>query len=216
VIRLRKRAVYKKGSHPIPRLKEPDPARGSREPPYTTLGRRGEIQVILKRARQWRIWFGGILFLALASCSAKDDERALQELVEKAARLAEQHDIGEIMELTSGDFMARPGELDHRGTKRILFMAFRHYGDLKVLHPRPKVDFDSDEKASVSVPFLIVKRDQSLPELKGLYSDPKRWVEEVGEGADLYRIKLQVQKVNGAWLVGRANLERFTGLGFSG
>jgi hypothetical protein len=159
---------------------------------------------------------GAILIFAVNLCSTKDDEKALRELVERAVRFAEQHDIGEIMDLTTEDFKAQPGDLDHRGTKRILFMAFRHYGDLKVVHPRPSVDLDSGEGgASVSVPFLIVKRDQTLPELKGLYSDPKKWVEKVGEGTDLYRIRLNVNKVDGIWLVNRAHLGRFTGLGFS-
>ena len=140
---------------------------------------------MLKQTRPWGLWIVGLLILASGFCASKDDERAIQELVERAARFAEQHDIGEIMDLTTEDFQARPGDLDHRGTKRILFMAFRHYGDLKVVHPRPSIDLDSGgDVASVSVPFLIVKRDQSLPELKGLYSDPKRWVEKVGEGAD--------------------------------
>ena len=134
----------------------------------------------------------GIIILTVCFCSAKDDEKALRELVERAAQLAEQHDIGEIMDLTTEDFKAQPGDLDHRETKRILFMAFRHYGDLKVVHPRPSVDLDSGEGgASVSVPFLIVKRDQSLPELKGLYSDPKKWVEKVGIGVNT----LQAQSV---------------------
>jgi hypothetical protein len=40
-------------------------------------------------------------------------------------------------------------------------------------------------------------------------------VEKAGEIADLYRFKLKVAKVDGNWLVKRASLERFTGMGFS-
>ena len=120
------------------------------------------------------------------------------------------------MHLTTEDFQAQPGDLDRRGLKEILFMTFRHYGELKVFHPQPSVDLESGEGGpSVSVPFLIVKKDQLLPELKELYSDPKGWVEKAGEIADLYRFKLKVAKVNGNWLVKRAYLERFTGMGFS-
>ena len=171
---------------------------------------------MMKRARPWMLLIAGALILASAFCSPKDHERALRELVKKAARLAEQHDIGGIMDLTTEDFRAQPGNLDRRGAKSILFMTFRHYEELKVFHPQPSVDLESGEGGpSVSVPFLIVKKYQSLPELKELYSDPKGWVEKAGEIADLYRFKLKVAKVDGDWLVRRACLERFTGVGFS-
>ena len=171
---------------------------------------------MVKQARPWMFLIVGALILASAFCSPKDDERALRELVEKAARFAEQHDIGGIMDLATEDFQAQPGNLDRRGAKRILFMTFRHYGELKVFHPQPSVNLESGEGGpSVSVPFLIVKKDQSLPELKELYSDPKGWVEKAGEIADLYRLKLKVAKVDGHWLVKRAYLEKFTGMGFS-
>ncbi|MFH1241770.1 MAG: hypothetical protein V1689_05345 [Pseudomonadota bacterium] len=171
---------------------------------------------MLKLARPWVLLLSGALILASSSCSPKDDERALRELVEKAARFAEQHDIGEIIELTTEDFQAQPGDLDRRGAKRILFMAFRHYGELKVVYPQPSVEIESREGGPlVSFPFLIVKKDQSVPKLKKLYNDPKGWMEEVGEGADLYRFKLKVEKVDGDWRVKRACLERFTGVGFS-
>ena len=171
---------------------------------------------MMKQARPWTLLIAGALILASAFCSSKDDERAIRELVEKAARLAEHHDIGGIIDLTTEDFRAQPGNLDRRGAKSILFMTFRHYGELKVFHPQPSVDLESGEGGpSVSIPFLIVKKDQSLPELKELYSDPKGWVQKAGEIADLYRFKLKVAKVDGDWLVRRAYLERFTGMGFS-
>ena len=170
----------------------------------------------LQRLRPWVLWLSSFLLLFSASCSTKDDEKALQELVEKAARFAEEHDISAILDLTTEDFRAQPGDLDHRGAKRILFLAFKHYRELRVLHPRPSVDLESGrDLPTVSVPFLIVKKDQSLPELKKLYNDPKAWIQEVSEGADLYRFKLKVEKMEGEWLVKRACLERFTGVGFS-
>ena len=171
---------------------------------------------MMKRALPWLLLFLAALILASAFCSPKDDERALRELVKKAARLAEHHDIGGIMDLTTEDFQAQPGNLDRRGAKSILFMTFRHYGELKVFHPQPNVDLESREgESSVSFPFLIVKKNQSPPELKELYSDPKGWMEKAGEIAELYRFKLKVAKVDGNWLVKKAYLERFTGMGFS-
>ena len=157
----------------------------------------------------------GIFMLALASCAPKDDERALRELVEKAALLGEKHDIGGIIDLTTEDFRAMPGDMDRKGAKRILFMAFAHYGELKVVHPIPNVDLETGKGGPwVSVPFMIVKKGRTLPELKELYNDPRGWVEKVGEKADLYRFKLSVVKMKGDWLVKRAYLEKFSGTGF--
>jgi hypothetical protein len=171
---------------------------------------------MVKQTRPWGLLIIGAIILASAFCSPKDDERALRGLVEKAARFAELHDIGGIMDLATEDFQAQPGNLDRRGAKSTLFMTFKHYGELKVFYPQPSIDLESGEDgASVSVPFLIVKRGQSLPELKELYNDPKGWVEKAGESADLYRFKLEMTKVDGNWLVKRAYLEKFTGMGFS-
>jgi hypothetical protein len=171
---------------------------------------------MMKRAQPWKVLIMGTLILASALCSSTDDEKALRDLVKKAARFAEQHDIAGIMDLTTEDFQAQPGNFDRRGAKRILFMTFAHYGELKVFHPQPGVDLaSSKDGATLSFPFLIVKKGQSLPELKKLYSDPKGWVEKASERADLYRFKLKVAKVDGNWHVTRAYLERFTGMGFS-
>ena len=98
--------------------------------------------------------------------------------------------------------------------KRILWAAFRHYGKLKILYPEPSVDLTSNENiASCRVYLLIVKKDRNFPELKKLYKDPRRWLEEVGENADLYQLNLQMLKKNDDWLVKQAHLEGFKGIG---
>jgi hypothetical protein len=152
----------------------------------------------------------------LVSCSSKDEEAALRDLVQKGATLGEEQDLRGLMKLTTEDFAAMPGELGRQETKRILFMAFRHYQDFKILYPRPGVDLKPDKhSASVVFPFLIVKKETIIPELKELYQDPQRWLEAVGENADLYRLKLECTKQNGDWLVKQARVERFTGISFS-
>jgi hypothetical protein len=70
------------------------------------------------------------------------------------------------------------------------------------------------EKASASVPFLIVRENVSLPGLKDFAHDPQRWLEEVGENADLYSLEMELVKQSGEWLVRRVTLKRFTGLSF--
>jgi hypothetical protein len=63
--------------------------------------------------------------------------------------------------------------------------------------------------------LLIVKKDRTIPDVKDLYEEPRRWLETVGENADLFQVKLQLLKKDGKWLVEQAHLEGFKGLGFS-
>ena len=65
-----------------------------------------------------------------------------------------------------------------------------------------------------SFPFLIVKKGHNLPDLEKLRDDPKAWLEQIGENADLYRLRRLLTKQRGNWFVDRAVLERFSGLGF--
>jgi hypothetical protein len=156
-----------------------------------------------------------LAFFIIPCCGEKDDVTAIRGLIKKGADHAEKHDIKGILELASKDLKVSPGDADRREVQRILWLAFRHYGDLKVAYPRPSVEISKDGRhASAQFPFLIVKKDQSLPQLKDLVNDPQRWVQEVGERADLYRLKLSLSKSSGDWLVDQAQIERFTGLGF--
>jgi hypothetical protein len=63
--------------------------------------------------------------------------------------------------------------------------------------------------------LLIVKKDRAIPDVKDLYNEPRRWLETVGENADLYQVKLQLLKKGGRWRVHQARLDGFKGLGFS-
>jgi hypothetical protein len=162
------------------------------------------------------IFLSALTFLLIPGCGEKDDATAIRSLIKIGARHAEKHEIDGILKLASEDLRVLPGDADRREVRRILWLAFRHYGDLKVLYPRPSVEIEKDGiHASAHFPFLIVKKDQSFPKLKELVNDPQKWVQEVGEGADLYRLKLRLSKSSGEWLVNQAEIEGFTGLGFS-
>ena len=164
-------------------------------------------------ARQMIFW--ATLLVFVSSCSPKDDVAAIRELIKKGAQLAEDHDVGGIMKLTTEDVIALPGQHNRLEIKRIIWAALLHYGKLKVLYPEPSVRLTSNERiASSRVYFLIVKKDRNLPELKELYKDPRGWLEEVGENADLYQLNLQMLKKDGDWLVKQAHLEGFKGIGF--
>jgi hypothetical protein len=169
-----------------------------------------------KRVSAWIVVLLSVSLIGLDSCSSRDEETAVRELVKKGATLAEEQEIGGLMKLTTEDFLALPGELGRQETRRILFLAFRHYRDFKILYPRPSVELKPDKhSASAVFPFLIVKKETVFPKLKELYEDPQRWLDAVGENADLYRFKLECAKQNGEWLVKQARVERFTGISFS-
>jgi hypothetical protein len=151
-----------------------------------------------------------------ASCSQKDDVRAIREMIKEAAGLAEDHNVSDIMALTTEDIIALPGHHNRQEIKRLIFSAFMHYGKLKVLYPKPSVDLSTtDDSATSMIYLLIVKKDRSIPDVKDLYEEPRRWLEKVGENADLYQIELQLVKKDNKWLVKQVHLEGFKGLGFS-
>ncbi len=156
-----------------------------------------------------------ILVLFSFACSRGDDVVAIQALIKKGGALAEKHDVQGLLALTSGDFVAFPGGHDRQEVKGILWMAFRHYGPLRVLYPRLGIDLGPAQQSALgTVYFMIVKKDLSYPSLEALYSDPTAWLARVGENADLYRLKLEFKKVNGGWIVASARLDPFRGLGF--
>jgi hypothetical protein len=155
-------------------------------------------------------------FFMVAACSEKDDAAAIRELIKKGATLAEDHNVSEIMELTTQDVIALPGRYKRLEIKRIIWTVFKRYGQFKVLYPKPSVDLSSEGKAaSCKIYLLILKKDRTFPGLKELTDDPKRWLETVGENADLYQVNLELLKKDGTWRVRQAHLESFKGLGFS-
>ena len=159
---------------------------------------------------------GLVLILMASACAQEDDAAAIRELVQKGVGLAEAHDISGLMELTTEDIVGQPGAYNRPAVKRIIWMALKRYGQIKILYPRPSVTLlAQDNRASCDVFLLIVKKDRVIPDLKDLYDDPKGWIETVGDNADLYQLDLEMRKTDGRWRVGKARLERFKGTGFS-
>jgi len=155
------------------------------------------------------------LCIFLTACGGKDDTEAIYELIQKGKRLAEEKQVGDLMDLAVPEFISRPGGHDRRGTKRVLFAAFRHYGEFKLRYPRPQVEVLEDgDSAMATIHFLIVRQDQSIPGLKELVDDPRKWIETASEKADLYQLTLALKKDGGDWLVGEASIEGFKGTGF--
>lgn len=168
-----------------------------------------------------RCYFAFLLLLGFAciilSCAEKEDDIALiLNLIQKAEVLAEEHDTGKLMEFTSKDFKAQDGRLNRQQVRKFLWLSFRRYGNFNLLFPEPAVEVSKNKKSATAiVHFLVVKKEQPLPDLKKLYKDPERWLEEVGELADLYRLNLMFLKKDDKWLVNTAKIEPYRGLGFS-
>ena len=160
---------------------------------------------------------GVILSLFFPSCSKEDDAEKIRGLIKEGAELAEKHDLSGLIKFTTEDFLAQPGKHGRREVRRILWFGFNHYGHFRIIYPEPSVDLGPEgREASTRVYFLIVKKEQSTPKVRDLYKDPKGWIEEVGDTADLYRLSLEWSKEKGDWLVKRALLEPFRGTGFGG
>lgn len=152
---------------------------------------------------------------ATAACSSKDDVSMIRETIKEGVAQAEAHDVGDLLELATIDFIALPGRYNRRSVKGVLFAAFKHYGQFQIKYPRPSVQVDSEgAQADATIYFLIVSQSRELPGLKTLYDNPRKWVEAAQEKADLYQLKLKWIKHDGGWLIRRAVLEGFKGMGF--
>jgi hypothetical protein len=155
-----------------------------------------------------------VLGTGCSGCEEEDDEKVLVGMINKAAELAERHDLGELMSMTSDDFVAKPGSRSRQEVKGILLMAFRRYGDFTVEHPAPSVEVSPSRLTATSeMPFLIVRQGVDLPDLTDLYDDPEGWIEAVGEKADAYHLKLGFRKTKGGWRVEKARVRGTRGIG---
>lgn len=178
----------------------------------------GEIQVKKNRVRlntAASVLLAAGVCIIIAACGGKDDTAAIYELIHKGTGLAEDKQVGDLLDLTLPDFVAQPGSRNRQETKGVLFAAFMHYGKFKIHYPRPQVEIHTQgESAMATVHFLIVRQNHSLPGLKELYDEPRKWIEKAGEKADLYELKLDLKKDGGGWRVAKAELEGFKGTGF--
>lgn len=167
-----------------------------------------------------RLYFAAMLIFifacGLSSCSKEEDDiKLILSVIEKAEGLAEEHETGKLMELTTKNFTAQDGKLNRPQVRKFLWLTFRRYGKFDLLFPQPAVEILEKEKSATAVVhFLVVKKEQPLPDLEKLYKDPERWLKEVGELADLYRLHLQFLKKGDNWLVTAAKIEPYRGFGF--
>ena len=139
-----------------------------------------------------------------------DDETQIRAIIQKAATLAENHDVNGLMDLATGDFTAEPGQKDRQNVRGILFVAFRKYRKFKVKFPRPSVEVEpGGNNAEASTPFMIVRQGGDSPELSDGTDDPAGWLEKVAGVGDVYRIELSFVREDGEWLVQSSSLQGY-------
>ena len=157
-----------------------------------------------------------IFGLSCGLCSEEStDEEQIRKIIKKAVELAEQKDLGGLMDLVTDDFVVMPKKMDRRQTKGMLLYIFQRYKDLSVLYPRPSVSVEPGATTGLaSLVFLMLRGNDIRPDVEGLSDDLDQWVEKVGDYTRLYRLKLTFSKEDDDWLIRRAYLERFKGTGF--
>jgi len=158
--------------------------------------------------------FASLLAEACSGCREQDDEKILRGMIDAAAELAARHDLGELMAMTTDDFVANPGQQSRQEVKGILLLAFRRYGEFTVEHPAASIEVDpSGIAARAGMPFLVVRSDAEIPDLSDLYDDPEGWLEAVGELADAYHLQLRFRKTDDGWRIERAAIRGTRGVG---
>jgi hypothetical protein len=152
------------------------------------------------------VWVG-FAAAGCARCAAPDDEQAVRALLGEAVDAAERHALGDLLRLTTPDFVADPGGVSRPEVKGVLLMAFRRYGRFTIRHPRPAVALGEDGRtAEADLPFLIVREGARAPDLGGLLDDPEGFVEAVAGMGDAYFLELRLEKTDDGWRAARARI----------
>ncbi|MBN2342585.1 MAG: hypothetical protein JXX29_18865 [Deltaproteobacteria bacterium] len=139
---------------------------------------------------------------ACSGCEPEDDEQAIRALVAQAAERAEKHDISGLFDLATQTFVANPGSNDRRSSKAMLMIMFRRYGAFHIAYPVFGVDIASSRlEADVSVPFVVVREGQTVPDIREFVEQPGKWLEEASKAADPFMLNAHLLKSDGEWKV---------------
>jgi len=148
-------------------------------------------------------------------CSSSSDEEQIRQLIDSMVDLAEKHDIGGLEDLATDNLHVRPWGLGRSEFKRWLFIAFRRYGQFKLLFPRPSVELDEQQgTAFADIYFLMIGAQQKFPDLESLRDQPEEWLDRAMTGSRLFKLTLDLTRQDGDWKVSSAHFKRLKGLGF--
>lgn len=135
--------------------------------------------------------------------SDTSDEAQIRAVVSEAVEYAEAHNTSDLLDLTSNEFIANPGRRTRADVSRVLFVAFKRYGNFKVQHPRYSVSIDdSGREASATIPFLVVREGQDDGELEEITGDPRSWVDAATRAVgDPHTLAIRFVKLRDTWKV---------------
>lgn len=151
----------------------------------------------------------------MCTCSHTTDEQQILALIDEGARLAEQHDLGGLLDTVTQDVMVLPRRIGRQELKGMLLYFFQRYPAFSLHFPRPSIEHQPGAaQALASVILLMIRQGEAVPDLSDLADDPARWAEQAGDLANLLRLKLDLRKEDGDWRVSRVKVESFRGFGF--
>ncbi len=147
-----------------------------------------------------------LTFLAILPACEKEssDEEQIRALVTEAVDRAQKHDSSALVDLTTNEFRADPGNRNRQDVSGILLIAFRRYGTFQVKHPDYSVSIDENGRdASASIPFLIVREgQQNKTNFDELNANPQSWVDAATSAlGDPYTLEIDFKKLRDEWKV---------------
>ena len=158
-----------------------------------------------------RLLLAFIIAVALAGCEKPDDVTQIRTIVLDIVDRAQAHDISGMMEHATRDFSASPGSHDEQKVRGVLLISFRRLGKFQLKHPEPGIKLGKDARtATVSLPFLVVREGQEMPDLSSVTNDPAAWLDQAQTAVgDPYTVKMDLTKTGDGWKVREAEISGF-------
>jgi hypothetical protein len=151
------------------------------------------------------------LLVFVTACAKTDKEEEVYQLIKQGVELAQEHKLGQMMDLTREGFSVEPGNHSSKEVRRILFATFKRFGKFRIHYPKPSVKLSEDEEtALVKMSFIMATQDQLFPDLELLYQEPGEWLRTVDRRADVYTLSMELDYKSGSWLVKKARISGFT------
>lgn len=139
--------------------------------------------------------------LAATGCQEPEDHSEVTLLVDDLNQALEERDVRGLFRHTTADFLLFPGRQDKNASMRRAFLLFKLHGAVEALYPIPEISLDGDDNASVSGPFLLVRRGASDPALEELEHDPEAWAERAAGLGEVIHAELSLVRQGDRWLV---------------
>ncbi len=141
------------------------------------------------------------VLLFLVGCYKTEEERQVEQLVDDLGQSFGDHSIKGLLKSTTRDFVALPGRVNKKTAVRQLFHLFQLNRNITALYPRPEIECDSENSASVSLPFLLINSGAENSALEDLFDSPDQWVEQAQTLGKVHQVELSLVRKDGQWFV---------------